>query len=596
MSWWSRATRYALPHRRGLGFVLVLILLGVAFDVLKPWPLKLIVDYVLPGQPLPEPLDIWAQALPGGVLSLGLLAWLAGSTVLVFLGHQAALLAQSYLQAGIGTRMVYDLGGVLFDHMQRLSLRFHSRRQIGDLVRRVMGDTSCVRDLTIGVALPLLMSLTTLAVMFAVMWHLDPSLAMLSLLVAPVIALLIRWFNRPMTEHTYRYQQLEGQRMAVAEQTLTALPVVQAFGRESYENERLGSLSQRTLKAYLRTILCRLQFKVGVNTATAVGTALLMVIGGLHVLQGTLSVGDLLVFLSYLTSLYLPMRNLAYLSSSFASAAARAQRVFEVMDSEERVMEVANPRPLPAQSGHVRFENVSFGYEPGHPVLQTVSLEARPGDTIVLVGATGAGKSTLVSLIPRLFDPWEGRVAIGGVDVKCVKLSALREQIAVVLQEPFLLPLTVKENITYGCPDASWDQIEAAAVAANADEFIHRLPQGYDTVIGERGATLSGGQRQRLAIARALLKDAPILILDEPTAALDAGTEALLLEALERLMRGRTTFIIAHRLSTIRASDRIVVLEGGRIVETGTRGELLALDGYYKGFHDLQFAPRTGRV
>jgi ATP-binding cassette subfamily B protein/subfamily B ATP-binding cassette protein MsbA len=556
------------------------MLLGVGFDLLKPWPLKLIVDSVLGGQPLP-PSVAWLADLPAATTPTGQLAWLAFATVALFLLSQLAGAAQRTILAGAGSRMVYDLGADLFEHLQRLSLRFHGRQAAGDLVRRVTTDSGCVRELVLGVYLPVLTSLVTLVIMFAVMWRLDRTLSLLALAVAPLLAVLIKGFDRPMTERTYEHQQLEGEMMSLAEQTLTALPIVQAFGREAQGDQEFRSLALRTLRAYQRTILSQVQFNVGVGAATAVGTAAMMLLGGLQVLQGSLSIGVLLVFLSYLASLYAPMETLAYVSMGFASAAARARRVLDVLAVDDAVRETPDARPLPAQSGsttghraaprHVRLENITFGYEPDQPVLRGVTLEAQPGETVALVGRTGAGKSTLAALIPRLFDPWQGRVTIDGIDVRQVQLASLRSQVAVVLQDPFLLPLTIADNIAYGRPGASAEEVVAAAVAANADEFIRRLPQGYDTVIGERGQTLSGGQRQRLAIARALLKDAPILILDESTSALDVETEAQVMEAIDRLRVGRTTFIIAHRLSTIQNADRVVALEGGKVVETETQ-------------------------
>ena len=594
-NWWLRLARYALPHKGGLQVVSFLMLAGIGLELLAPWPLKLLVDHVLEGRLLPDEFS-WLSWLPGATASLGLLAWLAGGTVVLFLGVQGVAALRGYIEEGLGKRMAYDLGGDLFAHLQRLSLRFHGRQPTGDLLRRVTHDSGCVRDLVLGVFLPLLQSVVSLVSMFLVMWHLDHSLSLLAMLAAPPMGVLIRVFAGPMTERTYQQHTVEGEMMALAEQTLSSLPVVQAFGREEYEDQRFRYLSQRTLRAYLHAIASQLQFRVGVGAVTAIGTATLMGIGGLHVLQGKLSLGSLLVFLSYLVSLYTPLTTLAYLSSSFASAAGGARRVLEVLEARDEVRDRPGARPLPplpqGRGRHVRVEGVSFGYEPGRPALKGVDLEARPGETIALVGPTGAGKSTLVSLIPRFFDPWQGRVTIDGVDVRDAKLSSVRAQVALVLQEPFLLPLSVAENIAYGRPGASREQVVAAAVAARADDFIRQLPMGYDTVIGEHGATLSGGERKRLSIARALLKDAPILILDEPTSALDARTEASLLEALEALMAGRTTFIVAHRLSTIRGADRIVVIDGGKVVETGTHEELMASGGVYARFHRLQFEGR----
>jgi ATP-binding cassette subfamily B protein len=599
--WWLRLSRYAIPHWRGLSFSAVLMLAGVGLDVLKPWPMKLLVDHALTGQPLPR-AAAWILWLPGQGSPGALLAWLTIATILLFLAGWTSRIIQSYVQAGVGSRMVYELGADLFSHLQGLSLRFHGRRPTGDLVKRVTTDSSCVRDLVMGVFVPLLTSSLSLITMFAVMWRLDRSLSLVALVAAPLLALLIRIFAGPMEERTYRRLQLEGEMMSAAEQTLRALPIVQVFGREQREDERFSSLCRRTGQAYLRAVNGQLGFQIGASSVTALGTAVVMLIGGWHVLQGSLSVGSLLVFLAYLGSLYGPLESLAYLSSGFTSAAASARRVLEIRDTQEGVQDVPGARPLPprpaGQPAHVRFEKVVFGYEPGRPVLHHIDLEIQPGESLAFVGPTGAGKSTLASLLPRFFDPWEGRVLLDGIDIRGVQLASLRSCLAIVLQEPFLFALPVADNIAYGRPGATRAEVEAAAVTANADEFIRDLPSGYDTVIGERGATLSGGQRQRIAIARALLKDAPILILDEPTSALDTQTEWQVLEAMERLMQGRTTIIIAHRLSTVQRANRIVVLADGRIVETGTHEALLRLRGVYQRLYSLQFnegsVPRAG--
>ena len=591
--------RYARSHGREIMLVVLLVNLGIGLEVLLPWPLKLILDNVLARQPLPNPVS-WIALLPGEGTASALLAWLAATSVIIYIARQAVVIAVAYLETGVGLQMTYALGADLFDHLQRLSLRFHNRALTGDLVRRVTTDSDCVRDLMFAVVIPALTAVITLVAMITVIWQLDPPLALLAFLVAVPMGLLI-WLLAPqMTERSYRQYDLEGQIMAHAEQTLSALPVVQAFVREEYEDRSFRNLSQRTIHAYLRSISSQLQFNIGVGAITALGTAATMWIGARHVLDGTLSIGSLIVFLAYLASLYAPLETLAYLSSSYAPAAASAQRIVELMETREGVWDMPTAKPLSApscdQPGHVRFENVTFGYESGRPVLEHVDLEARAGEVVALVGPTGAGKSTLGALILRLFDPWEGRIIMDGTDLRDLQLSSLRSQISVVFQEPFLFPLTVAENIAYGRPGADRLEIAAAATAASADSFIRTLPEGYYTVLGERGATISGGEQQRIAIARAFLKNAPVLILDEPTSALDAGTEALLLKALERLMVGRTTFIISHRLSMIRWADRIIVLNDGRVAEAGTPEALLVKDGIYARFHEIQFGNTAALV
>ena len=583
------ALSYALRRRSALAVVMLTKFLEIGLDLLKPWPLKVLVDHSLQSEPMPPGLAAAVALLPGAATREGLLTWCVVAALVLFLLAWGLGLAAAIANLQFGQGMIYDLAADLFGHLQRLSLPFHCRRSVGDTVRRVTADCGCVAAIVHDALLPVLTAVVTLVLMFGILCRMDAVLALLSLAVLPGMVFVFRRYAQPMMDRSYEQQEAEGRVYDVVEQTLSAIPVVQAFVREEHGDRRFAATTRATLDAAVATTNVQLWFKVLMGLTTALGSAAILWIGGEHVLSGKLSVGDLLVFLAYLGFLYAPLETLMYTSSTVHGAAGSARRVLELLETEPEVADRPGARPLPPVQGHICLENVTFGYEPGRPVLRDVSLEVLPGQTAALVGFTGAGKTTLVSLVPRCFDPWEGRVTLDGHNVRDVRLRGLREQVAVVLQEPFLFPLTIAENIAYGRPDASRHEIEAAALAANAHAFIERLPEGYETVVGERGATLSGGERQRLSIARALLKDAPVLILDEPTSALDAETEGLLLEALQRLMRGRTTLLIAHRLSTIRHADWIAVIDDGQVVEKGTHAELLERQGLYAHLHGIQF-------
>lgn len=582
-------TRYALRRWRGMAAMLGALLANIAFNLLKPWPMKVLVDYGLVDRPLPTWLGHAVQRLPGEAAQENLILWCVVATIIVFLLSWILTATSAMANVGFGKRLSYDLAAELFAHLQRLSLRFHYRKPTGDTIRRVTTDSSCVSTIVQGALIPILTSTVTLVVIFVILWRLNSILTVASLSVVPLMALAFWRYANPMMTLGYRQQEADARIYTLLERTFSSMPVVQAFCREEDANRELQQHTTATLQAALATTNVQMKFKVSVGLATAMGTAAILYFGARQALAGELTIGSIIVFLSYLASLYRPLEALAFSSSTVQSAAGSARRVLDILHSDPEVKENTGARNLLRARGNVRFDAVTFGYEPTHPVLRNVSLDVAPGETIAIVGASGAGKSTLVSLIPRFFDPQEGSVRLDGRDLRELRLRDLRKNVGIVLQEPFLFPITVRENLAYGRPDATIEDIEAAARLANALEFIGELPDGYETIVGERGATLSGGQRQRLAIARAVLVDAPVLILDEPTSAVDARTESLIMEALQRLMKGRTTFIIAHRLSTVRNANRIVVMHEGRLAETGTHEELLACGGLYADIKQIQF-------
>jgi ATP-binding cassette subfamily B protein/subfamily B ATP-binding cassette protein MsbA len=572
--------RYARPHWRGLLVLGSTMAATVGLSLAQPWPMKILVDQALGDRPMSSWMTSIIDVIPGPGGRKELLLLLAAATVLIFLATTVVSMVNNLVSVRVGQKMAYELGADLFRHLQRLSLLFHSRQPVGDSIARVTGDPYAVQVMVVGAILPVLQSLVMLVAMFAIMFRLDWTLTLLSIGVVPFLFLAIRIYARPMKDANRAARDLEGRMMSVVQLALNAVPAVQAFTREELEHSRYRSYADKAVVAYVRSTLAGMWFKLFVGLVTAVGTASLIYLGGLRVLDGRMTVGTLLVFLAYLAALYGPLNSLAYTAQTWQYAAARADRVMEILETAPDVEDAPDAKEVDLV-GHVRYNGVTFGYERGRPVLQNVSLQADPGDVVAIVGPTGAGKTTLVNLLVRFFDPWTGGVEIDGHDLRTLKLRSLREQVGLVLQEPFIFPLTVAENIAYGRPAAVHEEIVAAAQAANAHDFICRLPDGYETVVGERGATLSGGEKQRLSIARAFLKDAPILILDEPTSALDARTEGLLLDALERLMRGRVTFIVAHRLSTIRAADQILVVDGGQIAERGRHDELVRNGGLY---------------
>jgi ATP-binding cassette subfamily B protein/subfamily B ATP-binding cassette protein MsbA len=577
------------PYRgRFVGAVLLVLGIGL-LELLKPWPLKLVVDSVIGGE-----ATGWAGL--DALAPRAKLAVACGLMVAVYLLLGAFGVVSNWVTVDIGQRMVNDVRSDLYAHLARLSLAFHSRRQVGDLLYRLTADTFAIQTLTMNGFFPILTSVVLLGGMVGVMLRLDRVLTLVALAVVPLLFLSIARMSRRITALSSDARVKESALWAVASRTIGAIRVVQAFTTEEEEHRRFVGTSAESLGATLRLYTFQSAYSAFVNVLIAGGTAAVLWVGASHVLDGTLTVGDVLIFTSYLASLYAPINALTQTWGLVQGARVGAERVFEILDTAPDLQD--GPRPLTRAEvrGAVTFEDVSFGYDASRQVLARLSFAVRAGDVVAVVGATGAGKTTLVSLVPRFYDPTAGRVLLDGVDVRTFRLKALRQQVAMVLQPPLVFPATVRENIAYGSPGATATQVAEAARLAQLDDFLARLPEGLETMVGEGGATLSSGEQLRITIARAILRDAPILILDEPTSALDAGTEARVMEGLERLMAGRTTFVIAHRLSTVRRADVILVLDDGRIVEHGTFAELVARGGHFARLHRTQFGEEAPRV
>jgi ATP-binding cassette, subfamily B, bacterial len=574
------ASRWTLsflrPYRRSVARLGALSLAEIGLRALAPWPLKAIVDLLTRGLP---PLAVVSSrivaahpaALLGGVVAAGLL---------LQVGHELVLMMHTRVQARLAQRMVFDLRSRLFTHLQYLSVAHHAVGSTADSVYRLDTDAGCLESLLLKGLFPLIFSALTLVVMFGILIALDPVLAVISMIVVPLLYLCLRLSMGSMLTRADRAKRLESAVVTRVYESLSAIRLVKMFAREAHEVQRFSGVAQAAMHERLAVTREESSFSFLVASITVGGASLVLAIGGLHVLHGTLTVGTLLVIVTYLGFVYGPLSAIATTAGSLHGALASARRVREVLRLPREAAEegVAHDRVR----GDVRFEDVSFAYGPGRPALHSLNFTAAPGETVALVGLSGAGKTTIVSLIGRLYECSSGRVLIDGADVKTLPLRSLREQIAVVPQESILLSGSVADNILYGRLDASGDEIVAAAEAAGCGDFVAALPAGYDTVLGDGGHGLSGGERQRLSIARAFLKDAPILILDEPTASLDMLAERAVLAALDRLRAGRTTFVIAHRLSTVRGADRILVLEAGTIVAQGRHDELLRISPLYQ--------------
>jgi ABC-type multidrug transport system fused ATPase/permease subunit len=576
------------PYRGWVTIILLAMLVETAMSLAAPWPLKVILDNVVGTHKAPEWLAPFRSSLMGGhKMELAVVAGIA-TVVIAALGAIASYIDNYYTES-VGQWVAHDLRMRVYAHLQHLSLGYYDSHQTGALLSTITDDIKTIQNFASSSTLDIFTDLLTIVGMFGIMLWLEFDFALIAVALTPFLLLFVARLNRAVKRATHEVRHHQSDIVAVVEQGLESIRVVKAFGRQKLEESRLYDVSQATVDAALKARQMKSLLSPAVTIVVALCTGFVLWRGTALVLVGTMTVGALTVFLAYLSKFFKPVQDLAKMSNTLAQTAVAMERVQTILDTHAMVYERPDAREPETLKGAITFDHVVFGYDPAIPVLRDVNFNIGPGQMVGVVGATGGGKSTVVGLIPRFYDPGAGRVLIDGIDVREFKLGGLRSQIGFVLQDTVLFRGTVRDNIAYGRPDASEEDIIVAAKLANADEFIARMPKGYESLVGERGLTLSGGQRQRIGIARAIIRNAPILILDEPTAALDTESEKLVIDALERLMKGRTVITIAHRLSTIRDSDKILVLKDGVVFEEGTHDELVARGGFYAELYHVQF-------
>lgn len=569
---------------------LVVLVVSAALSLAQPWPLAFLVDAVLSKH---HHSIGWLNLVPGTESVNGLIVAVVVAGFMIALALNGLTVVSEYVGTKLDQLITLDFRCRMFEHCQRLSQAFHDSKTTGDFMYRINYEARNVGGLAMALP-PLLQSALMLIGMFIVAARIDVELALVSLLVVPFIYGSIGYYGHRVEPRLIRVRNLEGRNLTIVNDAMNMLRVITAFNRQYFEYRRFRDQGETAIRARINVTVHQTVFSLAIAVITAAGTALVLGIGAHHVLSGRLSVGDLLVLMSYIAAIYVPLQTISSTISTFQQQLVGIRFATELLDTNPDIVEHPHAYHLRRAHGAIEFRHVHFRYPGRGPTLVDVDFPVAPGEMVAVVGATGAGKSTLVSLIPRFLDPDQGAVLLDGMDVRNLTLDSLREQVAFVQQEPLLFPRSIGENIRYGRLTATPGEVVEAAKRANAHEFIAALPEGYRTKLGERGAKISGGERQRIALARAFLKDAPILVLDEPTSSVDSSTEAVILEALERLAEGRTTVVVAHRLSTVRKAGRIVLLTAGRIVEVGTPAELIARDGQFAALWRLQSMGLTG--
>jgi ATP-binding cassette, subfamily B, bacterial len=583
---WRQMVELLRPHWKAMSLALLAVLGETLTDLLEPWPLKIIVDNLLQSKPLPAWLAGIVSHLGQNKLAVLNFSVLAVAAIAII--GAISSYTEKYLTTSVGQWVMHDLRRTLYQHIHHLSLAEHDEKRTGDLISRVTSDIEAVQDFITSALLGMLVNALTLAGMVAVMFYYNWRFALIALSIAPVLFLVVWIFTKRIKKASRAMRQKEGELANIVQEVFTSIRVVKAFAREDYEQDRFERQSLENLDTALQARSIKAKLSPVVEVLAAVGTCLVLAYGARLALAGQLSVGDLIIFLAYLGKMYKPMRDLSKMGDTVSKATVSYERIQEVLNAVSRVRDLPRARRAPRFKGKIEFDRVSFGYTPDHPILKEMGFQIEPGQVAAFVGPSGAGKSTIISLIPRFYDPTSGQVKIDGSDVRQYTLQSLREQMSFVLQDTVLFRVPIWQNIAYGKPEAQRAEIVRAAELANAHEFIEKMPEGYDTMVGERGVSLSGGQRQRIAIARAVIRNTPILLLDEPTSGLDAESEQAVFEALGRLMEGKTCIVIAHHLATIQKADIIFVVKDFQLAERGTHAELLAAGGLYSELYGLQ--------
>jgi subfamily B ATP-binding cassette protein MsbA len=587
-----RLSNLLRPYWPAIGLALIAVLGETASDLAQPWPLKVVLDYVLQSKRMPA----WLASIVHRVAGTGQVAILdvavAAVAIIAFVGAVSTY-SEKYFTTSVGQWVTHDLRRMLYHHIHRLSLSQYDEARTGDLISRVTSDIEAIQDFITSAMLGIVVDVVTIAGMIIVMFLINWQFTLIALSVVPPLFVVVYTYTRKIKTASREVRKKESELISVVQEVFSSIRLVQAFAREDYEQKRFEGTSLENVEMALRARSIKAKLSPLVDVIVAVGTCLVLGYGARIVLNGKMTAGSLVVFVLYLSNMYKPMRDLSKMTDTVSKASVGYERIKEVIETESRIRDLPGARRAPRFRGAIEFDDVSFSYQPDAPVLRNVSFSIQPGQAAAFVGPTGAGKTTIISLVARFYDPTSGIIKIDGKDIRSYTLRSLRQQMSFVLQETILFRAPLWQNIAYGKPEARRSEIVRAAELANAHEFIEKLPDGYDTMAAEKGITLSGGQRQRIAIARAILRGSPILILDEPTSSLDASSEQLVVEALDRMMEGKTSIVITHHLSTIRKADVIFVVKDGSVVESGNHKELMAAHGVYADLYNTQEAPPT---